>query len=79
MNKIYTLPGQGLALQVWFSVSSPTQSAPPCWAAFFVLSLSWVAPPQVTEQVAHAFHEFQEQSTGFNEIEILTHVLQLNL
>ena len=57
------LPGQGKSLQGCVPFSFPTQSAPPCWAAALVLFLSWVPPPQLTEQVSHAPHVCQVQST----------------
>ena len=70
------VPGQGLALQVWFSVSFmafgsvlfPAQAAPPFWAGFFVRFLSWVPPPQVAEHVSHVPHSFQVQLTKLIKI-----------
>ena len=52
------MPQQGCV-----SVSFPAQSVPPCWAATFVLFLSWVPLPQFTEQVSHVPHVCQVQST----------------
>ena len=63
-NWIVKLPGQPLLLQDSVSVSFPTQSVPLFRAGWvIVLFLSCVPPPHVTEQVSHALHVPQTQST----------------
>ena len=47
--------GQSCLLQIWFSVTSPTQSLPPNWGVGLLQSRLrfCTPPPQVTEQMSH--------------------------